>query len=106
MLFLWYFRAYPARLFLMQVTVEIPDQFVEHLVPAGRDAARLLLEESVAGAYRDGRLTIEQARQLLGFDTRMQVDAFLRQHQVFDYTVEDLGKDMATLDRLLAAKSR
>ncbi len=84
----------------MQVTVEIPDQFVEHLVPAGRDAARSLLEESVAGAYRDGRLTMEQVRQLLGFGTRMQVDAFLQQHQIYDYTVDDLNKDMATLDRL------
>ena len=89
----------------MQVTVDIPDQFVRHLVPAARDAARSLLEESVAGAYRDGRLTMEQARQLLGFGTRMQVDAFLQQHQVYDYTVEDLEKDMATLDRLLATKA-
>ena len=90
----------------MQVTVEIPDQFVEHLVPAGRDAARSLLEESVAGAYRDGRLTMEQVRQLLSFGTRMQVDAFLQQHEVYDYTVEDLDKDMATLDRVLATNSR
>jgi hypothetical protein len=89
----------------MQVTVEIPDQFVQHLVPAGRDAARSLLEESVAGAYRDGRLTMEQTRQLLGFGTRMQVDTFLRQHQVFDYTVDDLEKDMTTLDRLVAKKA-
>jgi uncharacterized protein UPF0175 len=90
----------------MRVTVEIPDQFVLQLLPAGRDAARSLLEESVAGAYRDGRLTMEQARQLLGFGTRMQVDAFLQQHQVYDYTVEDLDKDAATLDWLLATKPR
>ena len=91
---------------IMQVTVEIPDQFVEQLVPAGRDAARLLLEESVVGAYRDGRLTMEQVRQLLGFGTRMQVDAFLQQHEVYDYTVEDLDKDMATLNRVLGANTR
>jgi hypothetical protein len=90
----------------MQVTVEIPDQFVQHLVPAGRDAARSLLEELVAGAYRDGRLTMELVRQLLGFGTRMQVDAFLQHHEVYDYTVEDLDKDMATLDRVLATNSR
>jgi hypothetical protein len=89
----------------MQVTVEIPDQFLRHLVPPGRDAARSLLEESVAGAYRDGRLTMEQARQLLGFGTRTQVDTFLQQHQIYDYTVEDLKKDMVTLDRLLATKA-
>lgn len=86
----------------MQVTVEIPDQFVQQLVPAGRDAARSLLEESVAGAYRDHRLTMEQVRQLLGFGTLMQVDAFLQQHEIYDYTVEDLDKDLATLDQVLA----
>ena len=89
----------------MQVTVEIPDQFVPRLVPAGRDAARSLLEESVAGAYRDGRLTMDQVRQLLGFGTRMQVDAFLDQHEIYDYTVEDLDKDTATLDKVLAEKA-
>jgi hypothetical protein len=78
---------------------------VPRLVPAGRDAARSLLEESVAGAYRDGRLTMEQVRQLLGFGTRMQVDAFLDQHEIYDYTVEDLDKDTATLDKVLAEKA-
>lgn len=89
----------------MQVTVEIPDQFVRHLVPAGQDAARSLLEESVAGAYRDRRLTMEQVRQLLGFGTRIQVDAFLQQHEIYDYTVGDLEKDLTTLDRLEVRKT-
>jgi hypothetical protein len=65
-----------------------------------------MLEEAAARAYRDGRLTMDQVRQLLGFGTRMQVDAFLQQHEVYDYTVEDLSKDMATLDRLLSTKPR
>lgn len=86
------------------MTVEIPDQFVSQLLPAGRDAARSLLEQSVVSAYRDARLTIEQVRELLGFGTRMQVDAFLQQYEIYDYTVEDLDKDMATLDRMLATK--
>lgn len=88
----------------MQVTVEIPDQFVEHLVPAGQDAANALLEEAVAGAYRDHRLTMEQARQLLGYGTRMQVNAFLQKHEISDYTIEDLEKDMAGLTRLFALR--
>jgi len=84
----------------------LPDQFVQHLVPAGRYAARSLLEESIAGAYRDRRPTMEQVRELLGFGTRMQVDAFLQLHEIYDYTVEDLNKDMATLNRLLTTNSR
>ena len=84
----------------MQVIVDIPDQFVALLVPAGADAARRLLEESVASAYREHRLTMEQVRELLGYGTRMQVDAFLQQHAVFDYTVEDFEKDVTTLERV------
>jgi hypothetical protein len=34
------------------------------------------------------------------------VDSFLQLHSIYDYTVEDLSKDMATLDRLLATKTR
>ena len=49
---------------------------------------------------------MEQARQVPGFGTRMQVEAFLKQHEIYDYTVEDLDKDMATLDRLLTTKGR
>ena len=90
----------------MRVSVEIPDQFVEHIVPAGHDPGRTLLEQAVAGAYRDGRLTMEQVRQLLGFGTRMQVDSFLKLHSIYDYTVDDLNNEMATLDRLLATKTR
>jgi len=84
----------------MQVVVEIPDEFIPQLVPAGHDAGRALLEESVAAAYRSGRLTMEQVRRILGFGTRMRVDAFLRGHDIYDYTVEDLENDLATLDRL------
>ena len=88
----------------MRITVDIPDEFVPSLVPAGRDASRLLLEESVAGAYRDRRLTMEQVRQILGFETRMQVDTFLQQHEIYDYTVEDLKKDIVTLDEVAKRK--
>jgi Uncharacterised protein family (UPF0175) len=89
----------------MQVTVDIPDEFVAQLVPAGSDPARLLLEDSVAAAYRDRRLTMEQVRQILGFATRMEVDPFLQKYEICDYTVEDLKQDIATLDQLLAKKA-
>jgi len=85
----------------MQVTVEIPDEFAAQLVPAGSDPARLVLENSVAEAYRSRRLTMEQVRQILGFATRMDVDPFLQKYEIYDYTVEDLKQDFATLDRLL-----
>jgi hypothetical protein len=81
----------------MRVIVEIPDQFAAELLPAGSDAPRRLLEDSVAQAYRDRRLTMEEVRQLLGFATRMEVDPFLQRYEIYDFTVEDLEKDLATM---------
>jgi len=89
----------------MRVTVEIPDQFVSNLLPAGKDAARRLLEDTVAASYRERRLTMEQVRQLLGFATRMKVDPFQQRYEIYDYTVDDLEKDMAALDGLLGSRT-
>ena len=48
---------------------------------------------------------MEQVRQILGYGTRIQVDAFLQAHEIYDYTPEDLNRDMATLDKLLTVKA-
>jgi hypothetical protein len=84
----------------MQVTVEIPDEFAAVLAPAGEDAARKLLEDHVAQAYREGRLTTYEVQCALGFATRFEVDPFLLKYEIYDYTVEMLEKDLTTLERL------
>lgn len=85
----------------MRITVDIPDELARKVVSPDGDLARVLLEDFAVEAYRVRRLTMEQVRELLGIDTRMEVDTLLQQHDVFDYTVQDLEKDLATLDRLL-----
>lgn len=90
----------------MRITVEIPDELARQIAALGGDPARALLENFAVESYRAGKMTMEQIRQLLGFGTRMQVDAFLQTHQVYDYTVEELEKDLATLERLESASSR
>jgi hypothetical protein len=84
----------------MQVIVDIPDEFAAQLVPEGVSPGRRALEEMTAQAYREGKLTMEQVRRALGFATRMEVDPFLLKHQIYDYTLEDLDKDLAVLERL------
>jgi len=81
----------------MQVTVNIPEEFVPLLVPEGADAGRKLLEDSVAEAYRQRRLTMEQVRQILGFATRMEVDLFLQRYAIYDFTLADLEQDIAAM---------
>jgi hypothetical protein len=46
--------------------------------------------------YRTDRLTEADLRELLAFETRMEVHGFLKDHGVFmHYTAEDLDRDAA-----------
>lgn len=88
-----------ASLGCMRITLEIPDQIAASLGP-GQDPARLALESIGIEAYRQRRITGYQLRTLLGIDSRYELDAFLKEHQVFDYTIEDFEKDLAGIQEL------
>ncbi len=62
----------------MQVTLHLPEELAQ--VP-GRDAhslSRAALEALVLEGVRSGRLSTAQARRVLGFRSRQQIDAFLK----------------------------
>jgi hypothetical protein len=78
----------------MTITVEIPEEFAGQLIVAGQDPARAALEAIALEGYRSDRLSEGEIRRLLGFGTRIEVHAFLKEHGVFlHYTVEDLEHD-------------
>jgi len=81
----------------MQITVEIPDDLAAVLAASGQDLSRAALEAIGIEAYRQGRLSGYQLRMLLGIASRYELDGFLKEHQVYDYTIEDLEKDLANL---------
>jgi hypothetical protein len=79
---------------LMTITIEIPDELADALTPPGRDLCRAALEAIALDGYRNDRLTEADIRQLLGFETRMEVHGFLKEHGAFlPYTLEDLEHD-------------
>ena len=88
----------------MQVTVEIPDDMAQRLTQKGQDPARTTLEALAIEGYRSGALTSYQTRRLLGFQTRYQLDGFLKAHKVWEraYSVEDLEQDHQTMRQLEA----
>lgn len=51
-------------------------------------------------------LTPAELRRLLGFETRMQVDAFLKEHEVYDFTAADFEQDRKTLRELRAGETQ
>jgi hypothetical protein len=74
----------------MRITVQLPDDLAQR-----PDAARAALEAFALEGYRSGALTARQTRVLLGFETRNELDGFLKAHGVWDraYSVDDLEKD-------------
>jgi len=65
-----------------------------------KELPRAALESLAIEAYRSRALTAAQLRRLLGFETRMQVDAFLKEHEIYDYSVADFEQDRETLRTL------
>ena len=78
----------------MQITLELPDDVAEWLEAQIQNLPRFMLECFALEGYRSDRLTEEQVRIILGYETRMQVHGFLKEHGVYlNYTVEDLEHD-------------
>ncbi len=74
----------------MQIKVELPDDLAHR-----PDGTREALEAFAIAGYRSGLLSTRQTRLLLGFETRYELDGFLKQHHVWEraYDVDDLEED-------------
>ncbi|MGB9180493.1 MAG: UPF0175 family protein [Pyrinomonadaceae bacterium] len=87
----------------MQVIIDLPEDIARLLQANQQSVERSVLEAIALEGYRSGKLTQAQVRKILGFQTALQVDAFLKAHDVYmDYSVEDLERDRETLERALA----
>jgi predicted nucleic acid-binding protein/predicted HTH domain antitoxin len=79
---------------VQQLTLELPDELLAVLAAYGRDLSRAALEAIALEAYRERKLSTAQLRRLLGYQTRLEVDEFLKEHGVeLEYTLEDLARD-------------
>jgi predicted HTH domain antitoxin len=86
----------------MQVIVDIPDEFFQRILPAGKSPSRALLEEAALRAFCEDRVTMPELRVILGFDTRFELNGFLKERGIDHgaYSAEDLERDVQTMDRL------
>jgi predicted HTH domain antitoxin len=79
----------------MQVQIELPEDVAKALLIGGQDLGRTASESVAIEGYRSGKLSEEQVRRLLGFESRFDVHAFLKIHNVYlNYTQEDLDRDL------------
>jgi hypothetical protein len=85
----------------VEITLNIPDELARQITPEGSDPARFALEALALEGYRTERSPESAVRQMLGFETRMEVHAFLKQHGVYlHYDIADLERDQVTAEKL------
>lgn len=81
----------------MELTLDLPDELSAALAAPGQDLSRAALEAIALEAYRERKITTAQLRRLLGFESRYELDGFLKQHAVWlEYTWGDLERDRET----------
>jgi len=90
----------------MQITIELPEDIAVGLESKWKDLPRAALESLALEAYRSRALTAAQLRRLLVFETRMQVDAFLKEQEIFDYSAAGFEQDRETLRELGMREAR
>ena len=84
----------------MTIHINLPEDIARDLA-TNEDLSRAVLEAVALEGYRSGKLTQAQVRRLLGYETRLEVDGFLKAHAIYlEYTEEDLERETALSDRL------
>jgi len=85
----------------MEVRIQIPDDVAARIQSDGDDLSRTMLEAYALEGYKSGQFSAYQVQEILGFETPMEVDGFLKNHGVYlDYSEEDLEEDLATSRRV------
>jgi len=85
---------------MTHVAIELPEDIASRL---GRqdELSRLALKALAAEGYRGGKLTHAEVQRMLGFASRWETDAFLKQAGAYlDYTEADLERDVETSRQL------
>ena len=81
----------------MQVHLDVPEDVARQFAAEPGGITRAALEALAIEGVRSGKLTVHQARQMLGIPSRDEMDGFLKEHGVFlPITIEDVVRDSET----------
>ncbi|MFB2880156.1 UPF0175 family protein [Floridanema aerugineum] len=84
----------------MQITIDIPDEYIQKLKPDLENFSQRILEILVVEAYKAQNLTSAEVGRILNLN-RFEVDAFLKQHRAYlHYSIIDFQQDLQTLQQL------
>jgi hypothetical protein len=78
----------------MRVDLDIPEEVVRQFAADPGGVARAVVEALAAEGVRSGKLTVYQARQMLGIRSRYEIEGFLKARGVLlPTTLEEVVAD-------------
>jgi len=78
----------------MEIQIALPDELANSLSRKWGNLEQTLLEMLVIKAYQEGEISAGKVGELLGFSTRLEVDAFLKEKEIYlPYDKNDLAID-------------
>ncbi len=81
----------------MDVHIDVPEEVARQFAAEPGGIARVAIEALATEGLRSGRLTVYQARQLLGIRSRYEMDGFLKARGLFlPETMEEVVADSQT----------
>lgn len=81
----------------MQIKLEVPEELAPLLGDNPAGLSKAALEALALEGLRAGKISVAQARRLLGVPSRYEMDGFLKAHEIFlPVTVEEVERDAAT----------
>jgi len=81
----------------MQVHLDVPEDMAQRFAAEPGGITRAALEALAIEGIRSGKLTVYQAREMLGIPSRYEMDGFLKAHGVLlPITMEDVVTDTNT----------
>jgi hypothetical protein len=81
----------------MQVHLDVPEDVARQFAAEPGGITRAALEALAIEGVRSGKLTVHQARQMLGIQSRYEMDGFLKAHGVLlPITMEEVVRDSKT----------
>jgi len=75
----------------MGISINLPDRMTEYIKEPYDNSVKELL---VVELYREGRLTLRQAADMLNVGTREMFDVLLRRKSYLNYGREELNEDI------------
>ena len=81
----------------MQLLLDLPEDISDTLRGQWGDVSQRALEVLAVEGYRSGALSEAQVRRMLGYESRFQVHALLKRHNVpYRLSTADVESDIAT----------